>query len=297
MRRSGRFLLLSTLPVVAGGCVSPNRGPALGEAIAARASIRDRSQRQLIAADFYKPRQNSDADFGIEMTPLIVQELAGDTTSGTHPDRFGTIRWDGDGRVRVDTGTPAVYFAKSTAILRQNTYEQITFAWFYPQSVAPNALAAQGVRMTLDTEGFPLVWEVLADTTAKTLVFVTESLEAGAVKRFGTVRHGRRYAVEPSVSNLPDVVLPRLIADGPMPMGPWVYLRAATRDVTTLLCRCSPSEVDELVEAPYYDLLPLESLADLGLDVSHWQSPTAFAFDGSDDPRRLEHTLRLPDIE
>ena len=59
----------------------------------------------------------------------------------------------------------------------------------------------------------------------------------------------------------PDVVVARIIDDGPVPMGPYVYLNALpSRAVTTALCRCSPSQVEAFIETRYYDLRPLETL-------------------------------------
>ena len=52
----------------------------------------------------------------------------------------------------------------------------------------------------------------------------------------------------------PDVVVAGIVEDGPIPMGPYVYVDAADQRVTTLLCRCSPSQVDRITDTGYYQL-------------------------------------------
>ncbi|MFH1109147.1 MAG: hypothetical protein V1790_08145 [Planctomycetota bacterium] len=70
---------------------------------------------------------------------------------------------------------------------------------------------------------------------------------------------------------MPDVVVARLIDDGPAPMGPYVYLNAPPgRAVTTVLCRCSPSQVEAFIETRYYDLVPLETIDPSSGELMRW---------------------------
>ena len=112
----------------------------------------------------------------------------------------------------------------------------------------------QGIRITLNSAGQPVIWEVLADSSGAELFFVSQNLEAAAMAEFGKPLPGRRYAIERSVEAAPDVVVARVIDDGPVAMGPIVYLSAGTRAVSTLICRCMPAQARKLLATSTYDL-------------------------------------------
>ena len=88
-----------------------------------------------------------------------------------------------------------------------------------------------------------------------------------------------------------------LLADGPIAMGPLVYQSLRPAAVTTLLCRCMPSQVAETVNGMWYDIEPLSTLAgqrsggtDLPGSVYELRVPLA----DMHDPDWLEYALRLP---
>jgi hypothetical protein len=147
----------------------------------------------------------------------------------------------------------------------------------------------QGVRLTLNSVGRPAIWEVLEDSSGAGLVFVSQSLEAAAAARFGKALPGRRFAIERSTQAAPKVVVARVIDDGPVGMGPIVYLSAGTRTVSTLICRCMPAQVKTLRTTAAYDLLPLPAIPRdlLPLTPGFWPGDVA-------TDNRLEKWLRLP---
>jgi len=76
----------------------------------------------------------------------------------------------------------------------------------------------------------------------------------------------------------PDVVAARIIDDGPVPMGPYVYLNAPpSRTVTTVLCRCSPSQVEAFIETRYYDLRPLETMDPNNGGLMRWAGTPVYS--------------------
>ena len=79
----------------------------------------------------------------------------------------------------------------------------------------------------------------------------------------------------------------RVLDDGPTPMGPFVYLQAATRSVKTLLCRCMPSQAEHFVADEYYQLLPIDYLSGIGVERLELLSRLL--------PAALDRLLRLPD--
>jgi hypothetical protein len=122
-------------------------------------------------------------------------------------------------------------------------------------------LPLQGIRVTLDLAGQPAIWEVLADDSGVELVFVSRSFEAAAAAEFGAALPGRRYASERSLRESPNALVARVIEDGPVPMGPIVYVDERTRSVGALICRCMPAQVKSLVATRTYELLRLDDPA------------------------------------
>ncbi len=294
-------------------------GPRVGPLISmpSQDKLYRRASAEFQEAIFYKPMEGSWVGLESELAPLIVQEV-------THPDaencpgkRIGTVLINSSAIIELDTSQPALYAATSTVELQGTAYQQVTYVWFLGSASAERnpgnparhragglkmspAIQAQGIRVTLASDGFPMMWEVLDSENATTLLFVSDSLERAAVLAFGPPLPSRRFAVERSLDEAPDTVVVRVIEDGPMPMGPFVYL--ATRgqnpkggtgqlpgpvgplryDISTLLCRCSPSQVYRFVDSVYYDLLPLADLAAFSLP---WDDSftTATSTDGTTD--------------
>ena len=113
---------------------------------------------------------------------------------------------------------------------------------------------------------------------------------------FGDPLPGRRFSIERAADEAPDVVVARIIDDGPVPMGPYVYLNAPpSRAVTTVLCRCSPSQVEAFIETRHYDLLPLETIDSSDGERGWWAGTLVY-----DESRRaapgkpLDRILRWP---
>ncbi len=155
----------------------------------------------------------------------------------------------------------------------------------------------QGIRITLNSAGQPALWEVLTDSSGAELIFVSHSLEAAALAEFGKPLPGRRYAIERSMEEAPNVIVARVIDDGPVAMGPMVYLSAGTRTVSTLICRCMPAQVRKLVATATYDLLPFQSGPTNSLITQAnalLKERTAFWPGEHPGEERLEQCLRLP---
>ena len=142
----------------------------------------------------------------------------------------------------------------------QQILEQFNYVWFQTE---PNSdlRRPQGVRITFDPDGKPIVWEVLRDDSGARLLFVSQSLEAEAMTNHPAPLPGRRFWVERAVNDDPDVVVARIIDDGPVPMGPILYLDSTSHDVITLICRCMDAQADELVGTGTYGLATLDDAA------------------------------------
>jgi hypothetical protein len=245
-----------------------------------------RSTRSFKRALFYKPRENGANGPEWTYAPLIVQEVD-DGWEADLTEPFGAITQKGT----IDQERPTVYVATSTARLGGREHDQVTYAWRYPERTPRESClkdaGMRGVRLTLSADGMPLVWEALSTEEPRRVLFVSNSLEEAAKREFGDPLPRRTFSVEREVAEARDVVVVRVIDDGPVPMGPYVYLSALPRrDITTVLCRCSPSQVDEFVATRSYELLPLETTPK---GLTRWQD-----FARADYQPSLERDLRWP---
>jgi hypothetical protein len=216
------------------------------------------------------------------------------------PNQFGMLSLS-NGSLHLDTQRPAIYAALDTLELGPGkTHPRCTYLWCYPASEGAATLTRlrlQGVRITLDSQGRPAVWEVLADSSCARLLFVSESLESAAATRHGKALPGRRYAIEQSLAEHPRALVARLLDDGPIPMGPLVYLEAGTGDVSTVLCRCMPAQARTVTQTRTCEVLPFAEHEDLLLRVLA-QMKSKLAYWPGEDSRalKLDAWLRLPDV-
>ncbi len=93
--------------------------------------------------------------------PVITQDTAADF------DRVGTPVWK-DGRIRVDTQRPAVYYYFTFALLGGHPVLQINYAFWYPRRDGENApwiergpLDGITVRISLDHRGHPFMVDLM----------------------------------------------------------------------------------------------------------------------------------------
>jgi hypothetical protein len=138
---------------------------------------------------------------------------------------------------------------------------------------------------------------VLGDSSGAELFFVSQNLEAAAVAEFGKPLPSRRYAIERSVEEVPEVVVARVLDDSPVAMGPIVYLSAGTRAVSTLICRCMPAQASRLLATRTYELLSFQNVSTNSLITQASglsKEPTAFWPSEEQRGKRLEKCLRLP---
>ncbi len=256
-----------------------------------------RTQATFQHAIFYKPREDSMT--GLEMTfaPLLVQEVAGGDAPGA--PGFGALVAADGSRARIDSEKPTLYATTVTTAIDGADHEQVVYVWRYPAPGGGERCIShegRGVRITLGQNGFPLVWEALSTDTRTTVLFIAESLEQAARRQFGDPLPGRRFSIERAADEAPDVVVARIIDDGPVPMGPYVYLDAPpSRALTTVLCRCSPSQVEALIETRYYDLLPFETIDPNNGGLMRWAGTLVYGESRCAAPgKSLDRILRWP---
>jgi hypothetical protein len=235
----------------------------------------------------YKPRDGADDAEAPALAPLILWEVEREARPAAH---FGAVFIDPDGQVHVDVTQPTIYVSRSTTAIGGRPYERVTYRWWGPgpsDTRGDAGVRMFGFRMTLGRDGFPLVWEAVDCNRSCDVTYVSTSLEEAATRAFDAPVAGRAFAIERSVESAPGTVVVRVLEDGPMPMGPYVYIDAMNGNVTTLLCRCMASQVERIVSTAYYDIRPLAEVGD------RMKLERAGAPDFSDVP--LDRWLRWPD--
>lgn len=190
--------------------------------------------------------------------------------------------------------TPIVYYAQDSIQLAGTSHERFIYVWLWAANpFGESEMRFCGVRMTLDSRGFPMIYETFEHPRPLLSLFVSRSLEAAAARKFGLPLPHRRHAIETSVAAYPNIIVKRVIDEGPLPMGPYIYLDLDLQ-ITTLLCRCSPSQVGDFSENNYYELRTLSDLQALNGGPVYPAAIQPLHQDVSDHAW-LEKVLRLPD--
>lgn len=266
IRRKSLVLILSC---VGWGC-GPRPEPASSEhATPSKPADRfdrlyDLAARRFEFADFYKPDPKHEAEPVFAMAPLVVLERASLDAVPSRPSADAT-------------SAPVLHYALAEVHLGPVLRRQILFQW-------QNRIA---MRLTISERGFPMIAEIFpsrtGDAPAPRVVFVSRAVEDAAQRQYGPPLPDRRSACEPSIDLVPTVVVAGVFDDPPVPSGPYLYLTDGGNELTTVLCRCSPSQVGDFVGNEYYKLVPLANGDPTGRTASF------------PDPSPLTELLRLPD--
>jgi len=198
-----------------------------------------------------KPSDAFEASEAFALAPLLVHVAAEDSSGALTRPSIGAVSRDARGDLVVDPSRPTVYFETTTTRIAGREHRRWSYLWWYAASAERTTIAGfQGLRMTLDEAGYPLLWEVLSDRSGARVLFVSVEFESVATEAFSA----------------PDIVVAGSLESGPLPMGPFAYLDGRSKDIVTVICRCMPSQVGEIDGSDYYRLAPLGSLREIELD-------------------------------
>ena len=240
-------------------------------------------------AHFLKPGEPKEPEVSFTLAPLLIQETLG-AESKPENDLFGALDIT-NGVLALDLARPTVYAAVDTVPINRVARNRFTYLWCYSlRASGGGTLSLQGVRITADAKGFPVIWEVLADPVGPVPVYVARSVEDLAAKEYGQPLRGRRHAVESKTSRGHDVIVPRVLDDGPAPMGPILYLKTGSRAAASLACRCMKPQARSLLSTSEYHLVPLTLELKVLLAASFGGNGDFFPLESGE----LEKRLRLP---
>jgi hypothetical protein len=167
------------------------------------------------------------------------------------------------GASQTELASPVFAWQRSVTVA-SGTHVAIEYAWAMltaPDGSAGRILERYRLSLLLADDGFPLVAaarRLSPPRDERPLIFAPASLDAAARARYGGPAPGRAFAVEATLDAAPDVIVAGILEDGPVPLGPYVYIEPAGRGVVTVLCRCSPAQFESSVAGRFY---PLEETA------------------------------------
>jgi len=260
------MLLSAAMMVGVAGCATAGAQRGFPTRTISAEDVYARAQVTFDRAIMYKPAEPSSGLVEPVDSPLIVQEVIDAGASAAPLSGIGIVYAGPDGAWHVDAASPAVYVARGSDFIGGEIRPQTVFAWCHEAALSSktSTVVCRGLRVTYDAEGFPIVWEVLDPSLRADIVFVSNALEQAAEARYGEVLEGRRHRVERAMTDDTGAIVPRVLDDGPMPMGPYVYLDAERGEVATVLCRCMASQVEQFVATTTYQVLPFAELDGLG---------------------------------
>ena len=235
--------------------------------------LRQSATREFAYGIHLKPDANTLSARAREFVPLIVREVVADADMLQIPPYFFggcDVRWFAfphwlEGRM---SDWRRAFVNESSVAISGTEHEQITFAWSMGKTTEGHESADAreterqqqaiiiAVRITLGLDGFPVVWEILDSRIQYRVLYVSRSAEFLARKQFGDPLPQRQFAMERSVEEAPNVILVRALEDGPVPMGPYLYVDGTNR-IVSVLCRCNPAQVDQFVKEDLYQVQPV----------------------------------------
>lgn len=213
---------------ISAGCALPRRHLAATRT----AAIQARTTEVFAGAHLYKPPESGlDQPLPVQLAPLLITDAAPSTAP---------IKLKLTVRSRI-------------TLLHDRWHRQFTYLW-HTGPTRRGRDSVQGVRITLNSTDAPAIWEILQDASGAEIIYVAQSLELAAATKFGPPLPGRKFSIEAARTATPALVVANVISDGPVTMGPILYLRAKSADVTALICRCMPSQFTALVDTQDYEL-------------------------------------------
>lgn len=211
--------------------------------------------------------------------PVIVQENADNPSYKPTVDRFGQVWLDGsrDAGItpHVDTKKPTVYAYADRRRIQGVVTRQLVYTLWYPEhpklhKFDPEAGLMEGwtMRITLNQENRPLLFESVSNCGCYYKVFPTKSLEVWSSKEHPEKLNGKNFHLENSLSGKIDVVLPELVDLSSDPTQKVVlYYSAGKHQLVTIRPISKLSDADNSAAKEYYQLSPYEELENLQLDT------------------------------
>jgi len=254
--------LLSAILVFNLGCTHLNTAKSSEKAAISSASnrIEEAAYRDFHGGFIYRPLPISELEDepNLKLAPLLLWECY-QLQADLKPQFFKlTLDPTTSQVVWEESGIPVVYMdeesldAGGEAWTVRNYVFRVGFDGKDPES--------QALRIWHAPNQMPVLWEILQKATSFHLVYLSEDWEM-RIRSIQTGSPGGNQIQAVDLSAWPyEILVPRLLSDGPIPMGPWVYMGAGTVQIEALLCRCMESQLLPPVETFDYQLIPTSTV-------------------------------------
>lgn len=245
-KRQSRHSLFSV--VSAGGCLLLISGCAMTEKFA-KSMVNTQKVVAYKDADYadpvkivgehavvYSPANGNVSGLLETYAPIVVQELEApkDNSYPRDSDEIGSPELTAlDGKsysVRIDTQKPVLYSSVETTRVYGVELQQLVYVFWYPRH--PVGLVEKGdidggvLRITLDSDQRPSVYEFVGACGCFHGVFVAEHLESEAHEEYKALVQGKKRFVERDVDNEDDWRVRDLVHNGAQPSRPVIFMSA-----------------------------------------------------------------------
>jgi hypothetical protein len=182
-------------------------------------------------------------------SPVFIQQRV-DSAAQRHPyppeyDEIGQaqVRREGKGELKsFVAGQPKVYALYEKRRLGANEHVQLTYTAWYPAHPRMKTIDLEEadidscvVRVTLDADNAPLMYETIAACGCFHKVFVQRRVEEAAAKAFGSPEKGKKYSVERVIKDALDWEVAGIVDEPPdQPRRPAVFVKAGDHKVLGL---------------------------------------------------------------
>jgi hypothetical protein len=287
------------------------------------------------------PRPDGRHDLLARFAPMVLIHEPAKRSYSADDDRLGEVYLTGrptDIDVRINTSRPMMYAYADEAKIHGRRYPQLVYTWWYParppmetSDPAAGHIDGDTLRITLDAQNRPIVFEVMQSCGCGHLVYVSEGLEAQARRQFGEPSAGHKWAVQTDQTGKRDLIVMGTVKVPSTEPRPVAFVEAGYHSVLQIDCRSGfATEGLNVVRAHEYDLAEYDQLERLplgngvasmfgpdglvhkaGRQEGLLLAPTGILSAGQprkrgtqkirwdeysfDDPRLLEKTLRLPE--
>lgn len=163
------------------------------------------------------PQGNSKLDPDIERyAPVLIQGFQQNNIK--HPkytitdDAIGAPYLAKNGKsAKINTDQPTLYYQTEYATVNGQSLKQLDYVFWYPRrpvgTIETGSIDGGILRITLDANGQPAVYEYAQTCGCYHGVFVSENIEQHAHDQFATIEKNREHAVEPAITGQDDWVV------------------------------------------------------------------------------------------
>ena len=165
---------------------------------------------------------------------------------------------------KINTEQPTLYWRVEHAMVDGESLKQLVYVFWYPRrpvgSIETGAIDGGILRITLDADDQPAVFEYAQTCGCYHGVFVAKNIEQSAQDQFGTIENHREHAVEPAITGDDDWVV-RDIIDVRPDTRPVLFLSAGKHFLVDIAA-LSPDQIHQVTgtETRYYQLASYDSL-------------------------------------